>query len=119
VPAGRGRGQVTRIKLIDELHKKMRLKQSEIDEIKKVVRDCFGNSSQVYLFGSRVDDSKKGGDIDLYIETESKDDIFEKKIRLLVELKKKLGERKIDVVINNFTNYKIIFDVAKNEGIPI
>ena len=97
----------------------MRLKQSEIDIIKKAAKDCFGDNSSVYLFGSRTNDLRKGGDIDLYIETESKSDLFEKKISFLIALKRELGERKIDVVINNFTYEKVIFDVAKNEGILI
>jgi len=31
---------------------------------------CFGSKSHVWLFGSRVNDHQKGGDIDLYIEPE-------------------------------------------------
>lgn len=46
--------------------KGMRLEPYEI----KVIQDSFINnfhSVKIYLFGSRVDDTKKGGDIDLYI----------------------------------------------------
>jgi len=36
---------------------------------------------------------------------------------MLVELEKKLGQRKIDIIINNFRNHIPIYDVAKEEGI--
>ncbi len=51
----------------------------------------------MFLFGSRVDETKKGGDIDLYIKTNAGNDLTHK-IKLLVELEKKLGEQKIDIV---------------------
>ncbi|MCK6604163.1 MAG: hypothetical protein L6Q59_04630 [Ignavibacteriaceae bacterium] len=71
------------------------------------------------LFGSRVDDNKRGGDIDLYIETNLTQGVIEKKINLLVKLKDQLGDQKIDIVINNFTYKKPVFQVARNEGILI
>ena len=45
----------------------MRLTNSEINSIKRVFLDLF-HTGKVYLFGSRVDDTKRGGDIDLYFE---------------------------------------------------
>ena len=54
----------------------------------------------VYLFGSRTDDSKRGGDIDLFIETSDTSDLFMKKIRFLAKLKRAIGDQKIDVVFN-------------------
>ena len=45
----------------------MRLSKSEIETIKNVAHKVWGDKTLVYLFGSRTDDSKKGGDIDLYI----------------------------------------------------
>jgi hypothetical protein len=50
------------------------------------------------LFGSRVDDTKKGGDIDSYIRPQACND-FSHKIRLLVLLERKTGEQKIGVVM--------------------
>lgn len=44
----------------------MRLTKYEITSIKKAFKETFV-SGNIYLFGSRVDDSQKGGDIDLYI----------------------------------------------------
>ena len=97
----------------------MRIKKEDSAFIKKTVKAYFGNNAKVYLFGSRTDDNKRGGDIDLYIETDMKDKIYEKKLKMLGELQKVLGEQKIDIVINNFSSNKYIYEVAKNEGIPL
>lgn len=62
----------------------------------------FDENAEVYLFGSRVDDCKKGGDIDLYIILKHKntaEQIFEKKIKFLVALERLIGDQKVDVVI--------------------
>ncbi len=79
----------------------MRLQQFEIEAIKKTAINVFGIQSKVMLFGSRVDDSQKGGDIDLYItpgnDTEEKVSI--KKITFLVKLKSLIGDQEIDVVL--------------------
>ncbi len=44
----------------------MRLSDFEIKSIKEVAKKNFGESVKITLFGSRVDDTKRGGDIDLY-----------------------------------------------------
>lgn len=44
----------------------MRITKNEQDAIKKVIT-YLDPAAKVYLFGSRVDDQKKGGDIDLLI----------------------------------------------------
>jgi predicted nucleotidyltransferase len=75
----------------------MRLTEFEIIAIKQCALEIFGDNVQVFLFGSRVDDSKKGGDIDLYIKTEAAND-FSHKIKFLVALEQQIGEQKIDVV---------------------
>lgn len=95
----------------------MRLTEEDRELIKKSVKTHFGESAKVYLFGSRADDTKRGGDIDLYIETEVIEGVLQKKLKLIGELHYLLGEQKIDIVINNFLHDKYIFEVAKNEGI--
>jgi site-specific recombinase len=62
---------------------------------------------------------KKGGDIDIYIETHNKENILLSKIKFLREFDKEFGEQKVDLVINNFANSKPIFDVAKSQGVKI
>ena len=71
----------------------MRLTNVEINSIKQSAIDIFGADVQVFLFGSRVDDTKKGGVIDLYIKTKMGNELTHK-IKFLVALEQKLGEQK-------------------------
>lgn len=75
----------------------MRLTAFEVSAIKQSALEVFGSTVQVFLFGSRVEDEKRGGDIDLYIKTDNSSD-FVHKIKFLIALEEKIGEQKIDVV---------------------
>lgn len=82
----------------------MRLTQFQIDSINKIAEKHFGKETTVYLFGSRTDDRKKGGDIDLLINNTNEETLtLEAKIRFLAQLKATIGDRKIDVVFDNDT----------------
>jgi predicted nucleotidyltransferase len=48
----------------------MRLSESQIEIINKLAKKYFGPMATVYLFGSRTDENKKGGDIDLFISND-------------------------------------------------
>jgi predicted nucleotidyltransferase len=76
----------------------MRLTHDQIQAIKQSAQEVFGSTVEVFLFGSRVDDTKKGGDIDLYIKAQNDND-FAHKIKFLVALEQKIGEQKIDVIL--------------------
>jgi predicted nucleotidyltransferase len=74
----------------------MRLKEFEQAAILSTVK-CLDENASVYLFGSRVDDSKKGGDIDLLVMSDRLTSEDKRTIRMkLYEL---LGEQKIDLVL--------------------
>lgn len=74
----------------------MRLKEFEKSVIISTVKNLDADA-RVYLFGSRVDDSKKGGDIDLLIMSKNlnRDD----KRTIKIKLDEILGEQKIDIVL--------------------
>ena len=95
----------------------MRLNDKYIMTIKNSFQEVFGEG-EIYLFGSRVDDSKKGGDIDLYLVIKDKSDLFRKKLLFLAKIKKALGEQKIDVVFNIDEN-RLIEQEAKKWGIKL
>ncbi|MEJ5284991.1 MAG: nucleotidyltransferase domain-containing protein [Brevinematales bacterium] len=99
----------------------MRLSLSEQNEIKRVIEKFFGSDCNIYIFGSRVYDDKKGGDIDIFVETNlDTKEMVRAKIKALVELENILGERKIDLVIKNpFIPEDLIHKLAKEEGVKI
>ena len=98
----------------------MRITSLEQEIIKLHVRKHFGMNADVYIFGSRVDNNRKGGDIDLYITTDiPASEIIREKISLLGKLENALGEQKIDVVINNRTKRKPIYEIAEKEGVKL
>jgi len=78
----------------------MRLTLGERHTITSILRRYFGAQAEVLLFGSRVDDSQKGGDIDLLVDTTQNDDVFRKKLLALSELQLALGDQKIDLIVN-------------------
>ena len=45
----------------------MRLNQHQIETLKRLGTENFGTQAKLILFGSRADDSRRGGDIDLYV----------------------------------------------------
>ena len=77
----------------------MRLTKYEIQSIKKAFKEIF-EDGKIYLFGSRVYDNKRGGDIDLYICPSKKlDNIRTIKRNFSIKLDEYIGEQKIDIII--------------------
>ena len=78
----------------------MRLSHEQVRVIREVVEGQIGQGVRVYLFGSRVDDAARGGDIDLYIECdEALTNRAATSARIAGALQRRLGEQRIDVVI--------------------
>jgi len=99
----------------------MRITDKDKQAIINMTHQCFDDSTEVYLFGSRVDDSKKGGDIDLYIIPKHKNSaqqLFDKKIKFLVALNLALGEQQIDVIIAKDKN-RLIEKEAVRTGVKL
>jgi len=90
----------------------MRLSKDYINTIKTKFNELF-NDGDIYLFGSRVDDSKKGGDIDLYLVLKDHSNLFKKKLKFLSRVKRELGEQKIDIIFNQDKNRLIEKEAIK------
>ena len=99
----------------------MRLNAQEVNTIKKLAIKFFGKDTKVYIFGSRADNKRRGGDIDIYVEVFADDEekLFDAKTFFIVQLRAVLGEQKIDVVVKNLAaSEKLpIFKVARSEGV--
>ena len=99
----------------------MRLSSDQVQAIRSAASSTFGAGAAVWLFGSRVDDTKRGGDIDLLVRPAqaAMDQSFAKKVRMLTLLERGLGERKVDLVIEQLDDPRPIVSVAHATGIQI
>jgi predicted nucleotidyltransferase len=99
----------------------MRLTDQESRTLIMLFQKYFGEADHLWLFGSLVDDTKRGEDIDLYIETKETDvdSLYEKKIKFVSAIWDQIGEQKIDVVLNILSNpiSVPIYKIAKETGI--
>ena len=89
----------------------MRLSNKEVEIIQEKIATVFGDTI-VYLFGSRVDDTKQGGDIDLYIIPKVDNDIFKKKMKIKTILEDALY-KPVDIVIAKNENRLIEKEALK------
>lgn len=76
----------------------MRLKPEEVDAIKAAALEVFGAGAVVRLFGSRVRDDLRGGDIDLLIEADDAVATERNADRFRDRLFARLDEQKVDIV---------------------
>jgi len=99
----------------------MRLTESERSIIKRILTETFGNDSFVYLFGSRADDSKRGGDIDLLVESPGYKIDEIQRIHAITCIQKKIGLKKIDLIVtgDSSTDLRIVVKEAIKTGIRI
>jgi len=91
----------------------MRLSKNEVETLKQTLRS-LSPEAKIYLFGSRVDDTKKGGDVDLLVVSNVLTQKDLRKIR--IEFMKRFGEQKMDILLDDgqFKSIfnKMIFDKA-------
>jgi predicted nucleotidyltransferase len=99
----------------------MRLTPEQTRAIEQAARETFDPGSTVILFGSRLDDSARGGDIDLLIESPtplSPDELVRRRNRFIARLYRLLGEQRIDVLIvpANHSDSRPVVKTARREG---
>ncbi len=97
----------------------MRLSDAEVDLIKSTATKWFGADCAVRLFGSRVNDAAKGGDIDLHVIT-SKPEMatLDAELGFVVDLKGKIGDQRIDLVLRTAHSPEHSIDkIAKTRGV--
>lgn len=95
----------------------MRLNEQQRHIIREAGLRHFGVIPLV--FGSRVDDTRRGGDIDLYIDKPmDAATAHQCETQLWVELQKRLGEQKIDIVTARIGEERPINRVARTQGVP-
>ncbi len=78
----------------------MRLSSEEIATIRTVVHRLLGEGARVSVFGSRTDDSVRGGDLDLLVDVDrALTNRASAASRLEAELQLAMGDQKIDVIL--------------------
>ncbi|MEW5755433.1 MAG: nucleotidyltransferase domain-containing protein [Pseudomonadota bacterium] len=99
----------------------MRLTVEQRNIVRKTASEVFGEDVDVYLFGSRVDDTAKGGDVDLLVESNKPiPDSLAKTLTMTARLQLRLGDQKIDVVAHDpQMDVEPIYQHAKNSGVRI
>lgn len=92
----------------------MRLEKRIVNVIKGAIFDSFG-VVDIYLFGSRVDDNKKGGDIDLAVNSDVSREKFRKnKVKFISTLIRLGYDFKIDLVPYNTTDTLLKEQIQNN-----
>lgn len=99
----------------------MRLSITDIQKIRQEVVSQLGKEAEIVLFGSRVDDSARGGDVDLMIVLNHVLDNNAGAAALLsARLERMLGGRKVDVIlVTPDVQHQPIHDVARQTGVSL
>ena len=79
------------------------------------------SDAHVYLFGSRLDDAARGGDLDLYVELcHLVENRASAGARLAAKLQLTLGDQHIDVLITDpSTRRQRIHELVKAKGVEL
>ncbi|MDR0747701.1 MAG: nucleotidyltransferase domain-containing protein [Helicobacteraceae bacterium] len=92
----------------------MRLKTNEKEAIVQAVL-AIDPHAKIWLFGSRADDNKKGGDIDIAILSHVIAGDIMQKIKVRRGICDKIGEQKIDILVSK-SGEEAFFKLAQANG---
>ncbi len=102
----------------------MRLPVADQAAIADAARAVLPPGSRVMLFGSRTDDTRRGGDIDLLVEPPQPMDAQSQltlSTRLVSRLYRSMGERRIDVLVAAASEPtdRLVLAEARRQGIEL
>lgn len=96
----------------------LRLSQEEIHIIKSNILKTIPDA-EIILFGSRVYDDKKGGDIDIFVKTCKSVNLHEQ-IKILADIEIAGISRKVDLIVKTpESEDQSLFDTIYKEGIVL
>lgn len=99
----------------------MRLTELQIADIRTIVAELAGDDATVRLFGSRLDDAAKGGDVDLLVEVPHPVEApAPLAARIAGRVSRALDGRKVDVVLAAPNLLSLpIHEVARRQGVAL
>lgn len=95
----------------------MRLSVAQRQSILLAAHRNFGDDARIWLFGSRVDDARRGGDVDLYVEASNPYPLATMlQCKLMMEENLDLH---VDLLVNDRQQSKPIFQIARETGVQL
>ena len=97
----------------------MRLSDDQIRNLRKTVSSLIKDVTEIRVFGSRLDDSRRGGALDLVVETRQKHGMIQK-ADLKIALEKVLG-LPVDVLLVARDETRSVFErlaISKSQSLP-
>jgi len=97
----------------------MRLSADQISNLRKTVTSLIKDVTEIRVFGSRLDASRKGGDLDLVVESEQRHGILDK-VDLKIALERVLG-LPVDVLLVSRNGTQSAFErlaMSKSQPLP-
>ena len=95
----------------------MQLTPEQTQAIRQRIHQHMGIHARIWLFGSRVDDSRRGGDVDLYVEPQTAPDLTAW-LRCRSELADAL-DLNVDLIVQQPGRDLPICRIAKRSGVPL
>jgi len=95
----------------------MRLDTDKATFLTSLIKTCLPQS-KIYLFGSRVDESKKGGDIDILIIDE-RELSREEKAQIEFAFFQRFGEQKLDLVSFRSDDNSVFRKLSELEAVAL
>lgn len=101
----------------------MRIAELQKRSIISIVKARYGSRSRIWLFGCRVDDHARGGDVDLYVESEIARP-FQGAVRqrhdTALALEEMLGGITVDLLVRYHGENELpLQTLAKSGGVPL
>jgi predicted nucleotidyltransferase len=94
----------------------MRLNPDQAQLINQCVHRHLGDAARVWLFGSRLDDERRGGDIDLYVETAARSLMSELLCKRLLE---EALDTPVDLIVRPPGDASPVAVIARTEGVVL
>ena len=95
----------------------MRLTTERVETIRQRIQRHMGPHARIWLFGSRVDDNRRGGDVDLYVEPETPPGLVDR-LRCRSALADAL-DLNVDLIVQQPGRDLPIYRLAKQSGVAL